>query len=183
MNHLTYFKVLILFVFAISGMDVSAAKRSRTIQSTEEFTFYTTKDFKLLSFGKISNFVGLIDRNQFTNSDMKTADLYKFNLDEIKMTDSLCKKIVDKVVGLTDSKLYELRTIEMATSNKGTFCQADVRQRPETVDPQSQLFNGPFHHYLIVGFINAEAVALVYHPKEVTESRKAEALQIWEKLR
>jgi hypothetical protein len=167
-------KKLIIALIVVSGFQAAAA--DAPVKSKEEIAFHTPESFKFSSVGKIPEFRGIVERVFPKSIDLQMIDLYQFKTDAVKVTQELCMQYVEKIFGLKNSKLYALKTISMEKSNKGAVCEAFISDT-------NKVKEDPYLRYITIGFVNAKAVALVYHPTSLNDEKTTEIRKFWENLR
>lgn len=148
------------------------------IKSKDDIIFHTPDMFKFSNIGKISEFRGVIDRIYFTSGDLKMIDLYQFKTDALKVDKELCMSFVEKIFALSRSRLYELKTFKIVESNKGNVCEVFIADKVKTKHKDDA-----YYRFVSIGFINAKAHVLVYHPKDVDDNKITEARKFWNSLR
>lgn len=166
-----------LLIFAIQNTFASAA--NEYIKSKDDIVFHTPDMFKFSDVGKISEFRGVIDRVYFKSHDLKMVDLYQFKTDAVKVDKELCMYFVEKIFALSKSKIFELKTFKIEDSNKGKICEvyiADKVKQKKEVDS--------YYRFASIGFVNAKANVLVYHPKAgINDEKITEVRKFWSSLR
>lgn len=165
--------VIALFMFSFS---VVQANKEEIIRSKEDIIFHTPDMFKFSDVGKISEFRGVIDRVYFTSSDLKMVDLYQFKTEAVKVNQDLCMSFIEKIFTLKTSRLYSLKSLKIELSNKGNICEAHITDK-------NKVKEDPYIRFVTVGFINAKAHVLVYHPKSIEDEKITEARKFWNSLR
>jgi hypothetical protein len=168
--------VLVLTSLMLIASDFALANKEEVIRSKEDIIFHTPDMFKFSDVGKISEFRGVIDRVYFTSSDLKMVDLYQFKTDEVKVNQDLCMAFVEKIFSLKTSRLYSLKSLKIESSNKGNICEAHIADR-------NKVKEDPYIRFVTVGFINAKANVLVYHPKSIQDDKITEIRKFWNSLR
>ena len=166
----------ILLNLLLSQAAVYAQVPQEYIRSKEDIIFHTPDMFKFSDVGKISEFRGVIDRTYFTASDLKMIDLYLFKTEAVKVEKSLCLEFIEKIFALKSSKLFKLASLKIESSYKGSVCEALIIDR-------NKVKEDPYIRYITVGFINAKANVLVYHPKSISDEKISEIKKFWNSLR
>lgn len=168
-------KMIQFISILLIGLNLAAAQQN-FISSKEEIQINTPETFKFSSVGKIPEFRGVINRIYPQSSDLQLIDLYQFNTDAVKVTNELCMSYVEKIFGLSKSKLFSLKTMTMEKSNKGQVCEVFISDT-------NKVKEDPYLRYLTIGFVNAKANVLVYHPSSITDAKISEIRKFWENLR
>lgn len=168
-----FLKIFILMVISFS---VVQANKEEVIRSKEDIIFHTPDMFKFSDVGKISEFKGVIDRVYFTSSDLKMVDLYQFKTEEVKVNQDLCMAFIEKIFSLKTSRLYSLKSLRIEISNKGNICEAHIADK-------NKVKEDPYIRFVTVGFVNAKANVLVYHPRSIEDDKITEIRKFWNSLR
>ena len=147
------------------------------VKSKEEIVFNTPEKIALAKVGKIAEFKGVIERLNFKHTDLKFVDLYQFKTEKVKVSKELCTEYVEKIFGLKDSKLFEIKSLKMVDSNKGEICDVFVSDK---IKPKK---DAPYQRLVVVGFLNANPHVLVYHLQSFKNEKVEEARQFWNSLR
>lgn len=148
------------------------------IKSQEDISFVSVDKMKVSAAGKISEFKGVIERTYFGIKDLKVVDLYQFNTDKIKVNEALCAEYIEKIFGLKDSKLFEIKSLKLAESNKGKICEIYVTDKKKQKNKSEE-----FHRLASIGFVNAKLNVLVYHLSDFNDAKIQEARKFWNSLR
>lgn len=164
------FLSLVFLVFSVQ------ANKDEVIRSKEDIIFHTPDMFKFSNVGKITEFRGVIDRVYFTHGDLKMVDLYQFRTDAVKVSEDLCMTFVERIFALKTSRLYELKYVKIENSNKGNVCEVFISDK-------NKVKEDPYLRYVTVGFINAKAHVLVYHPRSLDDAKITEIRKFWNSLR
>ena len=165
-----------LLLLSLILTSVSYANEQVIVRSKEDIVFHTPDMFKFSDVGKISEFRGVIDRTYFSSSDLKMIDFYQFNTDDVRVSNSLCLSFIEKIFALKRSKLYKLKYLRIEPSNKGNVCEALVTDK-------NTVKEDPYLRVVTVGFVNARASVLVYHPRSIEDSKITEIRKFWNSLR
>ena len=168
--------LLALMVFSLFVLSSAYANKEEVIRSKEDIVFHTPDMFKFSNVGKISEFKGVINRVYFTTSDLKMVDLYQFKTDEVKVTPDLCMLFIEKIFSLKTSRLYSLKSMKIELSNKGNICEAHIADK-------NKVKEDPYTRIVTIGFINAKANVLVYHPSSIQDEKISEIRKFWNSLR
>ena len=166
-------KIIIAILFL--SMNLAAAEQN-FIKSKDEIQFHSPENFKFSSVGKIPEFRGVISRVFPQSNDLQMLDLYQFKTDDVKVSEKLCLDFVEKIFGLSKSKLFSMKTLTVEKSNKGNVCEVFITDT-------NKVKEDPFLRYVTVGFINAKANVLVYHPSSISDAKISEIRKFWEILR
>lgn len=169
------FLTLIIIAMQLS-QPAAAQNQQEYIRSKEDIIFHTPDMFKFSDVGKISEFRGVIDRTYFGSSDLKMIDLYHFKTEEVRVDKRLCMEFVEKIFALRASKLFKLGSLKIESSNKGNVCEILIIDR-------NKVKEDPYIRYVTVGFVNAKANVLVYHPKSISDEKITEIKKFWNSLR
>lgn len=148
------------------------------IKSKDDIVLRTPDMFKFSDAGKISEFRGVVDRINFTHSDLKMADLYQFNTEAVKVDKALCMDFIEKIFALSKSNFIQLKIFKIVDSNKGKVCEALITEK---VKPKSK--NEVYYRFVSIGFINAKANVLIYHPNDINDDKISEIRKFWSSLR
>ncbi|MGZ3690914.1 MAG: hypothetical protein ACXVAX_05405 [Pseudobdellovibrio sp.] len=153
------------------------ADKVEYIKSIDDIIFHTPDMFKFADAGKISEFKGVIDRVYFTASDMKLVDLYQFGTDKVKVDKQLCFNFIEKIFSIHNSKIFKFNYMRIENSNKGSVCEAYLADK-------NVVKEDPYLRLITVGFVNAKATVLVFHPvSTVTDDKITEMRKFWNNLR
>ncbi len=167
----TLFILLILY-------SLSTLASTEVVTSKEEIIFYTPDKFKFSDVGKIKEFVGIIERRQSNQAEMRMIDLYQFKTDIIKVDEKYCKNIIDKVFAIKKSKLYELVSFKILDTNKGKVCETLISGKKG-----AKISGEEFHRLMYIGFINTKSNAIVFRPSKITYGLLEESLKFWNSLK
>lgn len=167
---------LVISALIVLAFSVVQANKEEVIRSKEDIIFHTPDMFKFSDVGKISEFKGVIDRVYFTSSDLKMVDLYLFKTEAVKVSQDLCMTFIEKIFSLKTSRLYALKSLKIETSNKGGICEVHIADR-------NKVKEDPYIRFVTVGFVNAKAYVLVYHPKSIEDDKITEIRKFWNSLR
>lgn len=173
-------KNLIVITILLSSLNLVAQAKTgeEYIKSKDDIVFHTPDMFKFSDVGKISEFRGVIDRIYFKSSDLKMVDLYQFKTDAVKVDKELCMNFVEKIFALSSSKLFELKTFKIEDSNKGKICEVYIADKAK---PKKD--TDAYYRFASIGFVNAKANVLVYHPKGINDEKISEVRKFWSSLR
>lgn len=178
---------LLLIFQTFSSANASQRKLSNitqpTLSSKEDSTFYNKSEYEIINAFMGPEFIGILERNNAVNTDMAQVNAYYFNSDLIKVSNTLCKDISEKIWGLSQSKIYRLKSMKTIPSAKGNICVA-VLTDSEASYKYKKNHSMPYYFSLaIIGFLNAKATAIVFTPTDITAEKTQEALQVWNNLR
>lgn len=148
------------------------------IKSKDDIVFHTPDIIKFSDAGKISEFRGVIDRVYFNSHDLKMIDLYQFNTETLKVSDEFCTKIIEKIFAVSKSRIFQVKSFKIIESNKGKVCEVLITDKEKPKKKEK-----PYLRFATIGFINAKANTLVYHPIEINDDKITEARQFWNNLR
>jgi len=165
-------KILIAIFLSLTAL----AADNEYIKSKDDIVFHTPDMFKFSDAGKISEFRGVIDRIYFSSHDLKMVDLYQFSTDEVKVSKSMCMNFIERIFGISQSRLFKLKTFKIGTSNKGAICEVFITD-------VNKVKEDPYLRYATIGFVNAKANVLVYHPTSLTDEKISEIRKFWNNLR
>lgn len=152
------------------------AEKKEYIKSKDDIVFHTPDMFKFSDAGKISEFKGVIDRVYFSSSDLKLVDFYQFTTDKVKVDKNLCADFIQKIFAIKTSKVAKYKYLKLESSNKGQVCEAFLTDKNEVKED-------PYLRYVFVGFVNAKANVLVYHPVTISDDKITEMRRFWNSLR
>lgn len=164
--------------FFIFSFFLYASVTVYAIQSKEKINFLKPEDVKFSGVSKISEFTGIIERINPTTLDLKMVDVYQFKSKALKVDKKLCATFVEKMFAISKSKLYGIKSFKVVESNKGDICQYYISDKVKLQKNEEE-----YHRLVLIGFINAKAHAIVFHPESVNDDKIKEALQAWNDLR
>lgn len=165
-------KYLLILLLSVSAL----ASDSEVIKSKDDIVFHTPDMFKYSDAGKILEFRGVIDRVYFSSHDLKMVDLYQFTTEAVKVNKTMCMNFVERIFGLSNSKLFKLKNFKIGSSNKGAICEVFITD-------VNKVKEDPYLRYVTIGFVNAKANVLVYHPNSLTDDKISEIRKFWNNLR
>lgn len=163
------FFAVVLFCFTLNAAE-------SFVKSKEEILFRSPETFKFSSVGKIPEFRGVLERISAQTADLQMVDLYQFKSDAVKVSKELCMSYVEKIFGLSQSKLFALKTFSIEKSNKGQVCEVFISD-------VNTVKEDPYLRYATIGFVNAKATAVIFHPTSVNDAKVSEIRKFWENLR
>ena len=152
------------------------AEKKEYIKSKDDIVFHTPDMFKFSDAGKISEFKGVIDRVYFSSSDLKLVDFYQFNTDKVKVDKNLCAQFIQKIFAIKTSKVAKYKYLKLEGSNKGQVCEVYLTDK-------NVVKEDPYLRYSFIGFVNAKAIVLVYHPVIINDDKITEMRRFWNSLR
>jgi hypothetical protein len=173
-----HFYLLIICCLLFLVQNTLAKNSEDFIKSKEDIIFHTPDMFMFSDIGKISEFKGVIDRLYFTSSDLKMVDLYQFKTEAVKVDKELCSEFIEKIFALSKSNLFELKSLIIENSNKGNICEAFIADKKKPTKESEA-----YYRYASIGFVNAKAKVLVYHPKKISDEKINEIRKFWNSLR
>lgn len=176
MKTVTYF----LFIFFVSI--TSFAKRN--IQSLDEITFHSAKEIPILGLGKVSEYLGVIERTVFNKPQLRTLDVYQFNNNAIKVTSELCQKTIESTFAISKLQFTEQKSLQMLTTKKGSVCAVVLGDKINPPKPKNILDQRPQFKFIFIGMHNSVLTEIVAHMEsDPSLDHFDEMIRFWERLR
>lgn len=163
-----------LFFFTILLL---AAQSYVPVSKSEKIQFTSINDMPVGNFGKISEFIGIIQREKIENPISRTVDIYEFkDRKDLKVSEKLCLELVQKIFGPLDKislKLKEKNIVASQTSGK--VCVFKLKSsEPQDVTQEK---------HFILRIAGLKVIAFIFsYPKTSSQEEDKDAIQFIDSL-